>query len=386
MIRRYWWGLGILVVGAIVVVSIRLIRNSEFSADYLPEEQQEELEAGLTLRDVILEQQDDDGQLLWRVNADEVTYSPDQESANLVRLEGELFQDGELLYRVKSDRGMIRENGDVIFLEENIVANGIQNQMVIKGETLEWRPEEDIMTVRGNLTGSHPQVRAQAGEARVYNREQRMEFEQDVIATTVVPNPQEDPWIKLQADTLEWQWALEEIGSDQPLRIERFQDNRVTEVLTGQEGLVELAENRATVANDVDVLLTEIPLVAESDQAVWEIEEEIIQVDRPIRIVNQQEKVTLTAQRGQLDVADEVVYLNQDVVVVAEENASRLTANRLAWNLDDQTVLAEGAVNYQQQRDPQITLSGPRARGRIEAQTIVVDGGRVVTEIVPDVE
>ena len=386
MRRRYWWGLGILITGVLFAVGVHIVRTPEFSADYVSEDQQEELEAGLTLRDVVLEQQDDDGDLLWRVNADEVTYSPDQESANLVRVEGELFQDGELLYRVKSDRGVIRENGQVIFLEQNIVANGIQNQMVIKGETLEWRPEEDVMVVRENLTGSHPQVRAQAGEARVYNREQRMEFKEEVIASTVVPNPETDPWFKLQADTLEWRWALEEIGSDQSLRIERLQDNRVTELLTGQEGLFELAENRATVTNDVDVLLTEIPLIAESDEAIWNINEETIQVDRPVRIVNQEEKVTLTAQRGQIDTSEQIVYLTQDVVVEAAENESRMTANRLAWNLNDQTVLAEGAVNYQQQRDPQVTLSGPRARGRIEEQTIVVDGGRVVTEIVPDIE
>jgi lipopolysaccharide assembly outer membrane protein LptD (OstA) len=53
------------------------------------------------------------------------------------------------------------------------------------------------------------------------------------------------------------------------------------------------------------------------------------------------------------------------------------------WNVDTQTVVAEGQVNYRQV-DPSINLNGSRAVGRLDDQTIVVDGGRVVTEIVPN--
>ncbi|MEL6320653.1 MAG: LPS export ABC transporter periplasmic protein LptC [Cyanobacteria bacterium J06626_14] len=383
--RRYWWALGVLIVGGVLALSARLLLTPEFSADYIPEDQQEELEAGLTLRDVTLEQQDDDGQLLWRVDADEVTYSPDQESANLVRLEGELYQDGELIYRVKADRGQIQENGQIIFLEQNIFANGIQNKMELTGDALEWRPEEDFMLVQGNLTGTHPQIRAQANEARISNREKRVDFTGEVVVSTVVSEPQQEPWTKLQANTMQWLWEAEELGSNQPLRVERFENNRVTEVLNGQKGRFELAENRATVTDGVQVQLIEVPLTIQSEQAVWNVEQENIQVDRPVRIDNQEEKVTVTAQQGQLDIAQNLVFLNQDVSLVGQENDSRLNANRLTWNLADQTVLAEGAVNYRQS-DPPVTVRGPRARGRIEEQTVVIDGGRVVTEIVPNIE
>ncbi|MGF1522559.1 MAG: LPS export ABC transporter periplasmic protein LptC [Leptolyngbyaceae cyanobacterium] len=385
MKRRYWWALGVLILGGAIVVGVRLLLTPEFSADYIPEDQQEELEAGLTLRDVTLQQQDDDGQLLWRVDADEVTYSPDQESANLVRLEGELYQDGELLYRVKADKGQIQENGQIIFLEQNIVANGIQNKLDLTGDALEWRSEEDIMLVRGNLTGTHPQVFTRANEARISNREKRVDFLGEVVANTVVSDPQQEPWTKLQADMMQWRWEAEELESNQPIRIERFQNNRVTEVLSGQQGRFELAVNRATVTDGIQVRLIQVPLMIQSEQAVWNIEQENIQVDRPVRINNQKEKVTVTAQQGQLDIAQNVVYLTQDVALVGQENDSRLNANRLTWNLEDQTVLAEGAVNYQQS-DPPVTVRGPRARGRIEEQTVVIDGGRVVTEIVPNIE
>jgi lipopolysaccharide assembly outer membrane protein LptD (OstA) len=70
------------------------------------------------------------------------------------------------------------------------------------------------------------------------------------------------------------------------------------------------------------------------------------------------------------------------VVAVSRRNDGRLSANSLVWNLADQTVVAEGAVNYRQ-NNPAITVRGPRALGRIEAQTVVVSGGNVVTEIQP---
>ncbi|NER82492.1 MAG: LPS export ABC transporter periplasmic protein LptC, partial [Leptolyngbya sp. SIO1D8] len=362
MKRRYWWGLGVFVLCVGVVLGVRTFLNSGIEADYISEEQEDALEAGLSLKDVTLEQQDENGQLLWRVTADVVTYSPDQESANLVRLEGELYQDGQLLYRVKSDRGIIRDNGKVIFLRENIVATGVQNQMVLRGDTLEWLPEQSVMIVRDGITGTHPQIRAQAKEARLYDLENRMALEGEVVATTVVDNPQEEPWLKLQSETLEWQWEAEELSSDQLIRVERFQDESITEVLTGNQGLVELLENNVTVTDDVQVGLIDIPLEITTDNAVWDVDEQQIEADRPIKIVNAEEKVTLTAQQGQLDLVEEIVYLVQDVLVIGEENDSRLTTNRLTWKLVDQTVLAEGAVDYRQ-GDPQVTVRGPVALG-----------------------
>ena len=60
-----------------------------------------------------------------------------------------------------------------------------------------------------------------------------------------------------------------------------------------------------------------------------------------------------------------------------------MTSDRLNWNVPTQTLVAEGQVNYRQ-NNPSMNVNGPRAVGRLDNQTIVVDGGRVVTEIVPN--
>ncbi|NEQ47137.1 MAG: LPS export ABC transporter periplasmic protein LptC [Leptolyngbya sp. SIOISBB] len=383
MKRSRWWLLAGIIGFIAIAVGVRTCSPTSSWLDNATDDS-EQIDPGLTLRDVTLEQQDDDGQLLWKVDADEVTYSANQEIANLVNPEGEFYQDGELLYRVKADTGIIRENGKLILLEDNIVATGIQNEMVLNGQSLEWQPDNQLMIIRNGLTGRHPQVRAQADEAYIYDAEKRMELLGNVIATTVTANPEVEPWLKLQGETLQWRWDAETLDTDRPLRVERFENQEVTQVLTGQRSLVELAEERATLEENVQGQLLDIPMSLAAEKAVWEVNEQIIQAEQSVRVVNSEEQITVTSQRGQFLLEEEVAIFNQDVLAIAAQNNGRLSSNRLRWNLDDQTILAEGNVAYQQ-TDPQLTIRGARARGRIEAQTVLVDGGdSVVTEIVPD--
>lgn len=382
MKRSPWWLVGTVSLFLLIAVGVRTCRTPQSDLSDSTATDQEEFVPGLTLKDVTLEQQDESGQLLWKVDAEEVTYSPNQEIANLSNLNGELYQDGELLYRVRADNGTILENGQTIVLEDNIVATGIQNQMTIKGQTLEWTPEDDVLIVKNGLSGTHPQIRATADEARVYDRENRMELEGSVVATTVVENPQTEPWLKLQGETLQWQWEAETLNSDRPLRVERFENNQVKEVLVGQKGLVELAEDRVTLTESVQAQLLNIPLEMTSKQAIWDVEQQTILAEENVRVVNKKEKVTVTSQRGEFNLANQTAFFTKDVLAIGQENNSRLTSDRLTWNLEEQTVLAEGSVVYQQ-TNPQVNIQGPRARGRIAEQTVVIDGGQVVTEIEP---
>lgn len=340
-------------------------------------------EVGLTLRDVTLEQPDDQGELLWRVKAKEVSYNPDRQIAQVTEPDGELFQDGKVIYRVKADSGEIRNNGQVIFLRGNIVATGIENKAVLRGNELEWQPENDVLIVRDRITGTHPQFRAAAQEARVFNREKRMELEGNVVAHTVVPNPQQDPWLKLQANKLVWFWAEERIETDQPLKVEQFKANRVTDAIAGQQGTLDLAEKIVTLNQEVVMQLLEFPLTVSSRRAIWDVDAQTVQVPEPLRLVHPKEKVVVTANQGRLELDPQMVYLTDNVQAQSERNQARLRAQRLTWNVAAQTLVAEGAVNYQQV-NPAVQLTGPKATGALKDQTLVVSGGRVVTQIVPE--
>jgi LPS export ABC transporter protein LptC len=387
MKRRYWQIIGVLTSGAIAT-ALFIVRqpNNMQLPDGTPEE---DIKAGLTLRDVTLEQQNDDGQLLWKVSAEEVTYSPDKESANLVRPNGELFQDGKVIYRVKAERGIVQRNGQSIFLEENIHAEGLENKMILKGQQLQWLPEESLLIIKNGLMGTHPEIRAQANEARVFNRESRMELSGKVIANTVFENPQEQPWLKLQGEKIDWNWEKEIITSTVPIQIERFQREKITEVLSGNKVQLELAQKRATFTEGVKAKLLSFPLEMISEQAVWDVEKQTIATNKPIQVTDPKQGIIANGQTGLLDLAQKVVFFKQNVKVVSQKNDSQLTTDQLTWNLSDSTVLAEGAVYYRQQ-NPQVTVTGQRAQGRINEQTVVVEGAggnsrqQVVTEIVPN--
>jgi LPS export ABC transporter protein LptC len=342
-----------------------------------------EPEPGLTLRDVTLEQPDDNGQPLWRVRGATVTYSSNQEVAYITRPDGELFQDGEIIYEVVADTGEVRENGSVILLRGNIVATGVKNGSVLRGNEMEWRPQEDVLIMRGQITGTHPQLRAAAQEARVFNRENRMELVGDVVANTVVADAQTEPWLKLQAQELVWFWQEERIDSPQPLRVEQFKQNAITDVVTGQQGTVNLADQIVNLRGQVAMQMLEMPLNMTSEALDWQVADDQVTINQPLTLVQPERDIRITARQGRMDLAQQEVFLSQEVVAVGATNQSRLTSDRLSWNVETETVVAEGRVNYRQ-ANPSINLNGNRAVGRLDDQTILVDGGRVVTEIVPN--
>lgn len=82
-----------------------------------------------------------------------------------------------------------------------------------------------------------------------------------------------------------------------------------------------------------------------------------------------------------MELKPQIAYFNGNVNATAQ-NQSKLTANDLTWKVDSQEVTATGDVVYVQP-DPPATLRGAKAVGKLQNRTVVVSGGRVVTEIVP---
>ncbi|MEB3251179.1 MAG: LPS export ABC transporter periplasmic protein LptC [Cyanobacteriota bacterium] len=346
-------------------------------------DQEETVEAGLTLRDVTLQQPDENGVLLWRLQAETVTYSPDRKMAMVTRPVSQLFQDGEVIYNVTADQGEILANGDRVFLRGNIVATGVKNGSVLRGQELEWLPQEDVLIMRRQITGTHPQMRATAAEARVYNRQRRMELKGQVVASTVVKDPKTEPWLKLQADQLVWLWEQQQIQSDSPLRVEQLKDKTITAVVTGRRGRVDLAKSVVTLQEAVTMDMLELPLQLISTAMEWRVGEQRVVVNQPLTVVHPKEKVRVTARQGQMDLKTQVVILQGQVVALGERNQSRLTTDHLTWRVKEQSLTALGQVRYQQ-ANPRLNLTGQRGTGQLQDQTFRVDGGPVVTEIQPN--
>jgi hypothetical protein len=239
------------------------------------------------------------------------------------------------------------------------------------------------LIVREQITGSHPKIRAVADEARVYNRQNRMELLGNVVANTVVKDPRTEPWLKLQANQLVWLWEEERIDSPQPLKVEQFENETITEVVSGQQGSMNLETQQVFLSQNVVMKLLKFPLEMTTEGLEWRVPEGLVVVNQPLSLYHPKAEITAQAQQGQMNLNEQQVQLSQDVVAYSVPKQASMTSNQLNWNVESQVLVAEGNVNYRQ-ADPNVNLNGSRAVGRLDQQTIVVDGGRVVTEIIPN--
>ncbi|MBT9311456.1 LPS export ABC transporter periplasmic protein LptC [Leptothoe kymatousa] len=372
------------IIAALIAVIVVAVRTCQSSGDTLEsiqnQEPTEQTEPELTLKDVTLEQPGENGGLLWRVKAKEATYSPDRRLASLKSPEGELFQDGKVIYKVKADQGEIREDGKSIFLQGNIVATSPDEDIVLKGKSLEWIPEDDLLMVKDSIVGEHPQLSATAQEARLFNKTKRLELFGGVVANTT-----EEPWMGFKSDKLVFLLDENKLQTDVPVQMERYvakKDKTVTDRLVGNQGEFDLTKQQALLQQQVQMNALKLPLQANSDEALWEVADGIVVLKQSVKIEHPKRKLTANAMQGRLNLDSQMLLLDGKVQAVSKDRQSLLLADQLTWNIQTQDVDGRGNVSYSQQ-DPAATVNGDRAVGNLERQTVVVTGNNVVTEIVP---
>ena len=430
--KYYRW----VAIAAAVVVLVIALRTC--SSNRLANEQPtEEVDAELTLQTVTLEQPDEDGNLLWRIRAKSVNYLPESQRATLLELEGEFFQAGEIIYTVEADEGDVQQNGETLYLQGNLVATSLEDELTIESERLKWQPKQDLL-VMGNfqddaivevanpsedpseedleseplddnaaapqgeslttqdllsetarekapVIGFNPQMEAIAQVVRLSNQNKLVELTGGVAARS-----QEDPWLTFASEQLAWLTEQEVIQTDQPLTVEQYQSedySTVTDRVVGARGNVQLAENIVTLDESVQMESLAQALKVNSAIAVWDVDEQTVNIDSQVNIEQSERRVTASADSASLDLAQAVVYLTGNVRANGEENDSRLQANRVTWRTQTQDVEAEGNVQYEQAASPEASIAGQRAIGNIEQGTLVIlsgESGDVVTEIVPE--
>lgn len=369
---------GLLLAIAIVGSGLVGCDRRNRAADQIAEDSSavQEQASNLVFENITLSQSDEAGNPVWSIKAEEAEYSPDQKIATVTNPIGDLLQDGEKIYNVEAKSAEVHQDGEVIYLRGNVVATDTRDGAVLKGEELEWRPKNNAIFVRGGIQGTHPQMNASAQEAKVMTRDRTVEITGKVVATTKEPN------VRLQSEKIVWNLQAQTVVSPVPIKVERYEGNQIVDTVTGKQAEVKLQENLVRITRDALLTLREPPLQIASNNLFWNLGQNTIVSNQPIRIVHQTEGVTVTADTGRMDLEQEIVYLNQNVQAVGQQNGSQLNANELTWNVPTQQVNARGNVRYHQD-DPPFNLQGDQAVGRLENQTVVVRGGPVVTEIIP---
>jgi LPS export ABC transporter protein LptC len=338
-----------------------------------------QIEGSLVFNNVTLDQADEKGSPLWKVKAKQATYTKDKKTARVENPTGDLFQDGKIVLRVSADKGEILGDGQQVFLKGQINAVDTRNGAVFTGDELEWRPKEDLLIVRNNLKGNHPQLQASANQGRYYTRKQQLDLIGKVAAIS------KDPDLQMKTERLLWQIEQQKVIGSQRLQMERYKNKVVTDRVEADKTVVNLKTKIATLRENVQLTSIDPPLLMSSNVAVWNLNTQTVTTNQPVRIIQQKENVILTANRGVVDLQQKVANLDGGVQGIGSRNQAKLFANQLKWDISTQNVQASGNVMYQQVNPP-LSTTGPTAVGKLQDQSIVVNsapGNQVVTEIIP---
>ncbi|MBD2730096.1 LPS export ABC transporter periplasmic protein LptC [Nostoc sp. FACHB-892] len=336
-------------------------------------------DSNLTFFDVTLEQADEVGRPIWKVQAKKAKYTKEKQIGQAESPYGELYQDGKVVYQIKADVADIEQDGKQLFLKGRIFATDPSNGIILQGNELEWRPQDDLLIVRNQINGNHKQLQAVAQEARVKTREQRIEFSGGVVANS------SDPQLQVRTEHLIWNIKEEKLIGNRPLEIDRYKDNKISDRGKGNSAEVNLKTKIATIKQNAQLELLDPPVQIISNSMTWNMKAETVTTNSPVRMFQRAENLTVTANQGEMKIPQKTVYLTGNVNAIGQRRQS-LKSNTLTWYLDNKLVEAQGNVVYQQV-DPRLNFTGETAVGNLQTENIVVKGGsssgRVVTEIIP---
>lgn len=347
-----------------------------------PDATEQKLEQSLTFKDVTLDQVNEQGEKVWTVRSPVAQYLNEQKIVKVELPEGELFQGGELLYQISAKKGEVHQNGEKIILQEDIAATDPENGAVLKGQELEWLPKQDLLIVRNQLTGTHPQINISANEGRVQTKTNHIELLGNVVATT------KDPVLQMRGEHLVWQINQQLIVSDRTVEIDRYSCNSTADCppsdrSTSDRGEYNLQTKLAKLKNNVQLILSKPPLDIQSDLLVWSLIDETVTSEKPVNALHREKRFTLSGDRSLLDLPTEILTVTDNATVVGnEQRPFNLQAERMVWNIPQAEIEAAGNVTYRQ-ANPPLTLSGPQAFGNLTDRTVTITGGNVVTEVVP---
>lgn len=333
----------------------------------------------LMLNNATLEQANIKGQTLWKIQVKSAVYTPDKQKANLAQVRGNLFQDGKLVLQVSADNGEIVRNGENIVLKNNVLAIDPRNKTSLRSNAVEWRPKESLLELSQPLKGDHPKLTVEAQRGQYNPKLQQMDLFEKVQA--VVP----DRRLQLKTDHLSWNLFQHKLLSDRPTQITRFQDKTITDQVDAQAVEVDLQQKIAIATGQIAFKSLSPPLQAIAEVLRWDYQNRQIQSDKPVKLIQYHDQITVTANRSRIDLITNIAYLSEGVRGVSDRKPAQLYTQNLIWNLDSQQIEAQGNVIYQQSQ-PQFNVTGDQATGILSTNNITVTGNprdRVVTEIFP---
>ncbi len=339
------------------------------------------LDPSLKLDDLVLEQADEKGDLLWKLKAKKATYNRDKKEGEILDLSGELYQDGKPAFKISAKKGEILGDGKVMMLKENIVAVAIKDGVEFKGNEMEWKPKDDQLSIKNKFTAVHKQVKMAAKDGQYFSRKRQADLSGAIVAEV------KDPKLKLQTEKLTWLLEPQTVESKAPIIIERTPKPGITDRATAETGSYDLKTNVAKLATNVQIAAVDPDVKISGQELLWDTKKELVTAPKPFSAFSGTEQVTLSGDRGEFKLKEKIGILTQNVKGSSQKNQATIATDKLTWYLEPQTFTAEGNIVYRS-TNPAANLVGKTATGNLNTQNVTVTGGtegddRVIIDIDP---
>jgi LPS export ABC transporter protein LptC len=337
------------------------------------------IEAKLELDNLSFQQVDKQGKPLWKVRAKKGIYTPDKKLAKITGIDGDFYQDGQIILHVTANTGEVEQEGEKVLLRGDVIVKETRNNLVIIGQEVEWQPKTDLLKIQDRVRANHPQLQVQADRGEYHSREQRMDLTGKIAAIST------EPRLGMQTEHLIWLLKAQTVTSDRSVEIQRYEGKNITARVRANSSTTSLDRKILGLKGNVQFngVKPLIQVVGESFN--WNLDRELVTADRPLTIVDPGQGVTLQSNTGQLNLKANTATLAGNARGVATRNQAKLYADKLTWQMTSQQLIGTGNIIYQQSQ-PSIRFTGTRSVGKLQDQSIVVTSDRqrqVQTEIIP---
>ncbi|MEN9216379.1 MAG: LPS export ABC transporter periplasmic protein LptC [Gloeomargarita sp. HHBFW_bins_162] len=167
----------------------------------------------LTFQSLNLQQVGTDGQILWKLDAEQAVANPQTRRVEAKKLVGDIYAQGKPRYRVQADRVILIERGDALDIQGQITANDLQEKTTIKTQELLWRPQQQELTLKGNLEFQNPKLQAKAQKATIRLRDSHLALRNQVQVMN------RKPALNITGEALDWQWQKNQVQALKPVKI-----------------------------------------------------------------------------------------------------------------------------------------------------------------------
>jgi LPS export ABC transporter protein LptC len=338
-------------------------------------------ESQLTLSNAILEQANPLGKTLWRIKSVQTTYSPDRKVGYLDDVTGNFWENQELAIYLSATKGQVIDDGKTIILTDNVMIRDVRNQTIITADELTWYPEQNLIILTANLTGQHPQFNVTSTMGKYHTDTQELELIGDIVGYS------QESSVKFTSNQLFWKIDEQKILVNAPVEIVRYnQDEVIIDKIVAQKLAIDLELHQAKFKGNVEFISLEPAVQIASNSIIWNYQERTIIADEPVKLIHHDEKITLNANHGEINLVTEVAHLSQGVQGITPRNQANLYASDLIWSMNTQIIEARGNVIYEQV-EPYVHLTGDKMVGNIQDNQIVVSSeqdNQIVTDIILD--